>query len=220
MKLYGYRNGRTLRALWALEEAAVAYDFVEVDIVRGEGRSPWYLQIHPEGKVPVLVDEGAVISESAAICLHLADKYPAARLLPAPGTAARSQCYKWISFVLTELEPPLWAIAKHRFVLPVEQRVPAAIDTASWEFAGAARVLADGLGTRRFLTADHLTVADVLAAHTLMWARSARLRFSDDRLAHYLEGLLERPALTQARAVAAGAATATRTPGEAAPPVP
>jgi hypothetical protein len=39
VKLYGYRNGRTARALWALEEVAATYDYVEVDIPRGEGRS-------------------------------------------------------------------------------------------------------------------------------------------------------------------------------------
>lgn len=71
MKLYGYRNGRTLRALWALEEADAKYDNAEVDLFKGEARTPEFLKLNPAGKVPVLVDEEHVITESAAICLHV-----------------------------------------------------------------------------------------------------------------------------------------------------
>jgi len=103
MKLYGYRNGRTLRALWTLEEV----DYVEVDIMRGEAGEDWFLHLNPAAKVPVLVDDGTVITESAAVCMHLAEKYPQAGLLPAAGTPQRTRCYQWISFILTELDAPL-----------------------------------------------------------------------------------------------------------------
>lgn len=98
--------------------------------MRGEGRKPWFLGINPAGKVPVLDDGGRLITESAAICMHLAEKYPQSRLMPLPGTLQRSECYKWTSYVLTELDAPLWTIAKHRFALPKERRVPAVIETA------------------------------------------------------------------------------------------
>lgn len=84
MKLYGYRNGRTLRALWALEEVRAEYEYVEVDLFRGEGREPWFAKINPAAKVPVLDDTGTIITESAAICMHLAEKHPESGLLP-PG---------------------------------------------------------------------------------------------------------------------------------------
>lgn len=202
MKLYGYRNGRTLRALWALEEVGAAYEYVEVDIMHGEGRKPWFLELNPGGKVPVLDDDGFVITESAAICMHLAEKYPDSGLLPPPGSPERTQCYKWSSFILTELDAPLWTIAKHRFALPKERRVSAAIQTAEWEFSVAANGLTAGLGHRPFLVGDTLTVADILAGHTLMWAKSARLALNSNVLEEYLQPLLERDALIRARAVA------------------
>src|SRR5690348_10829454 len=114
MKLYGYRNGRTLRALWALEEVGAKYEYVEIDVLHGQGRDPEFLKINPGGKVPVLDDDAAIITESAAICMHLAEKFPASQLLPPQGTIERGRCYKWISFILTELDAPLWTIAKHR----------------------------------------------------------------------------------------------------------
>jgi len=210
MKLYGYRNGRTLRALWALEEVAARYEYVEVDLFRGEGRQPWFLQINPAGKVPVLEDGGTVITESAAICLHLAEKYPETKLLPPAGTLDRTACYKWTSFILTELDALLWTIAKHRFGLPKERRVPAVIETAEWEFGVAVKILAAGLGHRPYLVGDSFTVADILAGHTLLWAKSARLPLDSDNLEKYLEELTARDAFRRARQVAAAPESVSR----------
>ena len=199
MKLYGYRNGRTFRALWALEEVSAQYEYIEVDLMRGEAREPWFLEMNPAGKVPVLDDGGTIITESAAICMHLAEKYPQSRLMPQAGTVERTQCYKWISYVVTELDAPLWTIAKHRFALPRERRVPAVIETASWEFRMAVKILATGLGDRPYLVGDCLTVADIIAGHTLSWAKSARLALGSDQLDCYLDSLLARDAAIRAR---------------------
>jgi glutathione S-transferase len=199
MKLYGYRNGRTLRALWALEEVAAAYEYIEVNIMGGQGREPCFLKINPGGKVPVLDDGGAIITESAAICMHLAEKYPASGLLPPAGTAVRTECYKWISFVLTELDALLWTISKHRFALPKERRVPAVVDCAGWEFEAAVKILATGLGDRAYLVGASFTVADILAGHTLLWAKSARLQLGHDTLVSYLNALTIRDAFVRAR---------------------
>lgn len=202
MKLYGYRNGRTLRALWALEEAAAQYEYVEVDVMRGAGREPWFLEINPGGKVPVLDDDGRIITESAAICIHVADKYPKSQLMPPTSTPERTDCYRWISFVLTELDAPLWTIAKHRFGLPRERRVPAVIETAGWEFRNAIKILASEVEGKPFLVGPSLTVADILAGHILLWGKSARLSFDGDVLETYLAGLLARDALKRARLTA------------------
>jgi len=199
MKLYGYRNGRSLRALWALEEIGAAYEYVEVDVMHGEGRKPSFLKINPGGKVPVLDDGGTIVTESAAICIHLAEKYPESGLLPTAGTTERTECYKWISFVLTELDALLWTIAKHRFALPKERRVPAVIDCASWEFEAAVKILAAGLGDRAYLVGESFTVADILAGHILLWAKSARLELGSDSLTGYLNALTTRVAFARAR---------------------
>lgn len=201
MKLYGYRNGRTLRALWTLEELGTPYEYVEVDLLHGEGREPWFLKINPAGKVPVLDDGGTIVTESAAICMHLAERHPQRGLLPATGTSERTECYKWTSFILTELDSLLWTIAKHRFALPSERRVPAVIETASWEFANSIRILADAIDARPYLLGETFTVADILAAHIVLWAKSARLAVTAP-LDQYLENLQKRDAFARARACA------------------
>lgn len=199
MRLYGYRNGRTLRVLWMLEELGAEYEYVEVDLFGGQGREPWFLKINPAGKVPVLDDGGTVVTESAAICLHLAEKHPQSGLLPPAGTPERTECYKWTSFILTELDAPLWTIAKHRFALPSERRVPAVINTAVWEFETNIQILAAALEDRLYLVAEAFSVADVLAGHIVLWSKSAKLPVGK-ALEQYLDRLEKRDALARARA--------------------
>lgn len=201
MKLYGYRNGRTLRALWTLEEVGVAYEYVEVDLFRGDGRQPWFLAINPAGKVPVLDDGGTIITESTAICMHLAEKHPESRLLPPAGTMERTHCYKWVSFILTELDTPLWTIAKHRFALPSERRVPAIIETAGWEFRANIKILEAAIEHGPYLVGGAFSVPDILAGHIVLWAKSAKLPVAM-ALDRYLENLQEREAFARARAYA------------------
>jgi glutathione S-transferase len=199
MKLYGHPNSRASRALWALEEVQAEYEYVHVDLKSGQGRIDSYLAINPAGKVPTLVDGELVITESAAICLYLGDKFPESGLIPPIGSSERAECYRWVSFAISELEQPLWTIAKHRFVLPEEKRVPAILQTAFWEFSVAASVLATGIAARPYATGEIFTAADILLGHTLAWARSTRIELAQDSLNAYADRVLDRPALSRAR---------------------
>ena len=199
MKLYGHPNSRATRALWALEEVQADYEYVHVDLKTDQGRSESYLALNPAGKVPTLVDGELVITESAAICLYLGDKFPQSGLTPPIGTAERAACYRWISFAISELEQPLWTIAKHRFVLPEEKRVPAILQTAFWEFSIAVSVLAKGLANRPYAAGEKFSVADILLGHTLAWARSTRIELGHETLNDYADRILNRPAVAHAR---------------------
>ena len=157
-----------------------------------------YLDVNPLGTVPMLSEGAMRMTESAAICLHIGEKYPESQLLPPAGTAPRTECYRWISFVLTEIDSALWTVAKHRFGLPKEKRVDAILDVAAWEYGVAAKILAAELANRAYL-AGAFSVADILAGHTLLWARSARLNIQSDALDNYLHRLEGREALKRAQ---------------------
>ncbi len=90
MKLYGLGPTRSLRALWGLRELGLEFELVPVNIPAGENREPDFLRLNPAGKLPVLVDGDLVLTESAAIVLYLAEKYPAKKLLP-PDLKERAQ---------------------------------------------------------------------------------------------------------------------------------
>ncbi len=199
LTVYGCTNTRSSRVLWALEEASAEYEYIAVDLRAGAGWKPEYLALNPGGKVPTLVDGEFVLTESAAICTYIGDRFPASRLTPPVGSLDRAHYDQWCYFVLSELEQPLWTIAKHTFALPERRRVPAVFDAARWEFAVAAKVLATDLGQREFIVGDRFTSADILIAHTLAWARACKLPLEHDNLTAYADRLLARPAWARAR---------------------
>lgn len=197
--LYGMPKTRATRVLWALEELEVDYQYHLVNLVKGEGQAPEFLRLNPSGKVPVLVDGDLVLSESAAICTYLGDMYPESRLVPQPGTGERGLYEQWCHFVMAELEQPLWTIGKHKFALPEEKRVPAVVPVAGWEFQRAAAVLAKGLEGKNYLVDGRFTMVDILAAHTLVWARAFKIPHDIAALDEYQARICARDAFSRVR---------------------
>ncbi len=83
----------------ALEEIGAEYRLIEVDISIDKPRDPEFLELNPNGWVPVLVDGDLVMHEAAAIVMYLADKHPEAALAPAPGDALRGRYYQWLVYM-------------------------------------------------------------------------------------------------------------------------
>jgi glutathione S-transferase len=196
MKLYGFGPTRSLRALWGLRELGVDFEFVPVNLLTGEHRRPEFLALNPAGKVPVLVDGDLVIPESAAIVLYLAEKYPEKRLLPAD-LKERAQVYRWVLFAMTELEQPLWRIAKHTFLLPEDKRLPQDIALASDDFLAMARVLDRHMEGRQFIVGDGVTIADCVTAYLMDWANEDHLIDDFPSLCAYLERMYARATAPQ-----------------------
>ncbi|KWF70252.1 glutathione S-transferase [Burkholderia multivorans] len=196
MKLYGFAGTRTQRALWGLKELGLDFEFVPVNLLEGEHRRPDFLRINPAGKVPVLIDGDLVIPESAAIVLYLADKYPDKHLLPVD-LAQRAHAYRWIMFAVTELEQPLWRIARHTMLYPPDKRLPADIALARDDFASMAVILERHLDGRAFIVGDTLTVADCVTAYLIDWAGEYGLIDTFPNLRAYLERMYARPTAPQ-----------------------
>lgn len=192
MKLYGFGPTRSLRALWGLRELDAEFEFVPVNIIAGEHRHRDFLRLNPAGKLPVLVDGDLVVTESAAIVLYLAEKFPGKELLP-DDVRERSQVYRWIMFAVTELEQPLWRIARHTMIYPEDKRLPADVALASQEFVAMAAVLDRHMEGRQFIVGDRLTAADCVTAYTLDWGDEARLIGDCPRLRAYVERMYARP---------------------------
>lgn len=101
--IYGPVLSRANRVLWALEELGLTYDRVKIDIVSGENQSPDYLTLNPSGKVPVLVEDGLVLTESMAINRYLAGKIPDCLMPSDPASVAKVD--QWTLWAVTEVEP-------------------------------------------------------------------------------------------------------------------
>ena len=140
----------------------------------------------------MLVDGDLVISESVAIVLYLAEKYPAKQLLPTE-VKQRAEMNRWLMFAVTELEQPLWRITRHTALYPENKRLPADIAIASEEFKQMATVLERHMRDRRFVATDRVTVADFVTAYTLDWGNEFRLLDDCPGLQAYIERMYARP---------------------------
>jgi glutathione S-transferase len=192
MKLYGFGPTRSLRAIWALQELDADFEFIPVNLMKREHRREDYLRINPAGKVPALVDGDVVLSESVAIVLYLAEKYRDKGLLPVD-LAGRAQVYRWLLFAATELEQPLWRIAKHTSLYPEEKRIPADVELARQDFLAMAAVLEKHMQGRQFVVGDRISAADLVMAYTLDWGNEAELLSDFPALRAYLENIYRRP---------------------------
>ncbi|MEH1946499.1 MAG: glutathione binding-like protein [Nostoc sp.] len=109
----------------------------------------------------------------------------------------RAQLYRWLLFTATELEQPLWRIARHTFIYPEELRLPAEIPLARQDFTSMAVVLENHLLDRQFLVGEHVTVADFVLAYTLDWANEVQLLATFPTLVDYMERMYKRPKASQ-----------------------
>ena len=201
MKLYEFGPTRSIRARWALQELGVDFEPVTVNLAAGENRRPEFLEINPAGKLPVLVDGDVVLTESVAIALYLAEKFPDRGLVPAD-LKQRAQVNRWLLFTATELEQPLWRIARHTFIYPEHQRLPGDVLLARQEFKAMAAVLEGHMQGRRFVVGDRVTVADLVLAYTLDWANEEELLDGFPQLQAYMERMYARPSAPPRIAVA------------------
>ena len=108
MKLYWCPKTRSLRALWLLEEAGVAYERVLIDIRSDSAKSdPAFRRASPMGKVPALEDGAVRIWDSGAICAYVADQYPAQGLAPPVGSPLRGAYLQWLMYTNAVIEPAM-----------------------------------------------------------------------------------------------------------------
>jgi glutathione S-transferase len=192
MQLYEFAPTRSIRVRWMLQELGLDFESITVNLAAGEHRRPEFLKINPAGRVPVLVDDDLVLTESVSIVLYLAEKYPHKGLLPTD-IKQRSQVYRWLLFTATELEQPLWRITRHTSLYPEHLRLPAEVSLARQDFTDMVAVIEDHMQERQFIVGDTVTIADFVCAYTLDWANEVQLLDGCPLLRQYMEQMYARP---------------------------
>jgi glutathione S-transferase len=162
LTLYGHANrtaANVLKIRAALAEAGLEYQYVALDLSQGEQHKPEYLAINPHGKVPVLVDDGFALPESDAILWYLAEKFPAAGLLPTD-VRARACTRQWCDFACTSLYVSSYELYLHtQYGDPLNHSAWVA-ERAKTALVRALGVLEKRLAGRKFVATDALTIAD------------------------------------------------------------
>lgn len=165
-RLYDYLpSGNGYKVRLVLKQLELPYELVEVDIKAGASRTPEFLAMNPNGRIPLLEVPGkGYLSESHAIIAFLAEGSP---LVPAD-PFERGRMWQWMCFEQYHLEPSIgtvrfWVSMLHKTRADLGEKL---IEKKKSGYA-ALDVLEEGLNGRRYLSADHYSLADIsLFAYT------------------------------------------------------
>ncbi len=198
MKLYFIPTTRAVRPRWLLEEMAVPYELIYVNMEMTKRED--YRQLHPHGKVPVLVDKEITIFESAAICSYLADKYIDKGFAPKLEDSSRAYYYQWLFYATLTLEPPgeqfMFNILPNlpEKLIPISQRTHLSCEQSQEWFERVCEPLNNILQDNHYLVNNSFSAADIVTGGVLVWALKLGMMTHNSPVKDYVTRLMERPA--------------------------
>lgn len=199
LHIYGSARSRGVRTLWMVGELGLDYEHLDYAPRSPATRTPEYLALNPNGRVPTIDDDGFVLSESMAINLYLAKRH--GKLYPSD-PKQEALAWQWSFWETDRLDRQLTTYANNAFVLPEAQRNPAAAKAAWDEIAPALDVLESALGKSQWLAGSAFTVADLNVAAAMVRALSFDLA-KWPRVNEWLHRCWDRPAAKKALAMRA-----------------
>lgn len=201
--LYYHRGACSTSNHFALEEAGVDYQAIEVHLDRLD--DPIAIKVrglNPMAMTPVLVlEDGTVLTQNAATLAYIADLVPEKRLLPARNTVERAQAESWLSFVASDLHPTIIEYIYKALPATKEQK-DKTIALYDQRVARRLRVLEDRLVEQDYILGDRYSVIDGYALVVLNWSVPADLSLAAyPNIRAYMERLEARPAIRRVREV-------------------
>jgi len=194
--IYGDKGSGAFAAEAALAEAGAEWEFREISLERNEQRSPDFLAINPAGKIPALqLPEGEIITESLAMLLVVAERYPEAALLPPVGTAARARALRWLAFMASEIYP-IVEIEDYPSRFVPDGAASDALREKSKERIRERLLILEHAAAGPWILAGGFSACDIYAVMFSRW--SATHGWRDEhipKLCAIMRGLAERPAL-------------------------
>lgn len=198
IKLYGFpMSPNSRRVQLGLLELELPFEYVQVNLMEGAHKSPEYLRLNPNGKVPTLVEDDVVLWESHAILEYLADRYPAKRL-GAESPRERGEIGKWLYLNAAHFGPAMAAVFAHTIRLPEEQRIAKLAENGRAEVTRVMGVLEAALAAGDHLALGRQTIADVSFAPSFAFAPMLGFDLAAfPRLAAWIERQKARPAFVK-----------------------
>lgn len=153
------------RIHWALEELGIPYEKVKVDLAAGDQKKPEFLALNPNGKVPLIVDEGVPIFESLAIFIYLGERYGVDKGLFPAAMAQRAEALKWIAWAgVTVGEAAMRIMRNTSERFPAEERNALAGEKAKKELGEHLAIMEKAIAGKQYLIGDKFTFADLAVA--------------------------------------------------------
>ena len=208
LRIYGTAASRAARPLWVAQELGLAYEHIALPYLGGATRTPEFLQVNPNGRIPVVDDDGVLVWESMACSMYLAERFlgEGGLSLAAQTHAERAEILRWTFWVVTECEKDALQFLMHARLMPPERRKPQLAEESLRHLAGPMRSLDRHLQDCPWLAGQRFTVADICVASVMAWAEGAsELMAQCPQVSDWLQGCLARPAYQQVRFMAKSA---------------
>lgn len=191
MKHYYHPMSRGVTTHWMLMELDAPHEQIVIDFPSGENNTPEYRTINPMGKVPALVDDEVVVTETAAICAYLADKFPEKGLAPPINSTDRAKYYRYLFFPGTTLEP-MFSVQQ----MGITDYSPQSVGWGDLERCLAA--IESMTPENEWVLGAQFTAADVVFGGTLDFAvKFGWLKEPTQRVTNYLRRIKDRPMYQQ-----------------------
>ena len=204
--LYHCINARSFRALWALEELGLPYDLKMLPFPP-RVLAKDYLAVNPLGTIPFLIDGPARMTESAAICQYLADRYGPSPLAVTVNEPEFGAYLNWLHHGEATLTFPQTLVLRYTRLEPPERRVAQAAEDYKRWFLGRTRHAEAALAAAEFLCAGRFTMADISVGYALMLAHSLGMGAElTPNIQAYWQRLMARPGYQRALTAQARAA--------------
>jgi len=200
LKFYYHPSPNPAKVALFLEEAALPYELVPIDTRKGEQFSAAFLAINPNAKTPALVDGDAVVFDSNAILLYLAEK--TGKFLPAREPAARAALFSWLMFVASGIGPYAGQAVHFKHFAPAG--LDYAVNRYRYEAQRHYDILDTRLGTQRYMLGDTYTIVDMAVWG---WARVVPFILGENawakmpHLKRFFDEISARPAAVRANAL-------------------
>jgi glutathione S-transferase len=201
IRIYGVARTRAFRPIWMAEELGLDYEHIPVEIGDAGARTPEFLAINPNGRLPAVVDGDTVLVESLAITLYLAKKHATGTLYPAK-IEDEAKAWQWTLWALTEVDRGvnIWSLNAIR--LPEAERDAAKRAEALQVLKAPFKVLDEAVAKQPYLLGNSFTVADLNVAAVISRAVDMDLS-AVPHLKAWLERCLARPGAQRALALKA-----------------
>lgn len=203
IKLYYHPSNASMTPHMVLNDTGAPFDLILVDRANNQHKGADYLKLNPTGTIPTLIDGDLVLHETAAIVLHLCDKFPAAGLAPPSGSTARAIFYKWLIYLTNTVQPTLMAWFYPERYTADPAAAPAvkqsAADRLDDQFALLDRSLA---AAGPYLLGPDFSAADYMLYMLVRWGRGLPRPARDfPNLRRHADLVLARPAAQKMLAV-------------------
>ncbi len=194
--LFGIPASASTAPRICLEEAGARYRFVP--ITRAPPGPPEFVASSPHGKVPALVDGDTVVTESAAVVMHLSERFPAAALAPPPDDPLRAAWYRWLMFLTADLQAPLYQVIYPQRFSPDRLMVGRVRHVAERTVTERLDEIEQWLDGREYLVGEHFTSADAFLWMLVPWTRHmVRPGFVRPHTQAWFERLMQRDSIAR-----------------------